>query len=405
VISCPEDISVECGEDTSPANTGSATATDGCGTATITFSDNTADDCGNTQIITRTWTATDECGNTATCIQTITVADTTPPLVECPADITVGNDLGICGAVVSYSIIGVDNCGTVTITQTDGLPSGSMFPFGSTTNTFNITDTCGNITTCSFDVTVNDTEAPVAVCNDFIAQLDATGNVSISAGDVIGNSVDNCSVLTTSVSPSSFTCTDIGPNTVTLTVTDEAGNSSTCSAIVTVEDNIDPTAICQDLTIQLDVNGIASITPEQVDNGSTDACGIQSLDVFPDSFDTGDLGLNSVTLTVTDNNGNVSTCNAIVTVEDYFSVEEFDFENEVILYPNPTSDIVILSNPQEMLLDKADIYDLTGRLVQSVPLIGMGAETVINISHLASAPYLIIIHGEGGRIIKQLIKE
>jgi hypothetical protein len=39
--------------------------------------------------------------------------------------------------------------------QTAGLPSGSLFPVGTTTNTFEVTDEAGNTNTCSFDVTVN----------------------------------------------------------------------------------------------------------------------------------------------------------------------------------------------------------------------------------------------------------
>jgi hypothetical protein len=44
-----------------------------------------------------------------------------------------------------------------------------------------------------------------------------------------------------------------------LTVTDNNGNVSTCSATVTVEDNIAPEALCQNITIQLDASGNASI--------------------------------------------------------------------------------------------------------------------------------------------------
>ena len=54
------------------------------------------------------------------------------------------------------------------------------------------------------------------------------------------------------------------------------GNSSSCTAVVTVEDNTPPIAVCQSLTVQLDAAGNASITPAQVNNGSSDACGIAS---------------------------------------------------------------------------------------------------------------------------------
>ncbi len=89
-----------------------------------------------------------------------------------------------------------------------------------------------------------------------------------------------------------------------------------CIAIVEVEDNVAPVAICRDITIQLDGLGIATITGADIDNGSHDVCGIQSLDAIPSLFTVADVGPNNVTLFVTDNNGHVNTCTAIVTVED-----------------------------------------------------------------------------------------
>ena len=59
------------------------------------------------------------------------------------------------------------------------------------------------------------------------------------------------------LSDTDFDCTDVGANTVTLTVTDNNSNVSTCTATITVEDNVAPTAICQNLTVQLDATGAA----------------------------------------------------------------------------------------------------------------------------------------------------
>ena len=120
------------------------------------------------------------------------------------------------------------------------------------------------------------------------------------------------------MSPNSFTCADIGPNTVTLTVTDNNGNSNTGTAVVTVEDTVDPIAVCNDITVGLDATGNYILDETDVNAigaGSSDACGIASLSVFPDSFTCDEIGDNTVTLTVTDNNGNTATCEATVTVE------------------------------------------------------------------------------------------
>jgi hypothetical protein len=85
----------------------------------------------------------------------ITVGDTLPPVIVCNADIIVDFNPAVNGAVVTYTApVGTDNAPGATTTQTAGLPSGSTFPLGNTTNTFTVTDTSGNTASCSFKVTV-----------------------------------------------------------------------------------------------------------------------------------------------------------------------------------------------------------------------------------------------------------
>lgn len=78
-----------------------------------------------------------------------------------------------------------------------------------------------------------------------------------------------------------------------------------------------PVAVCQDVTVTLDASGTASITVADVNNGSTGgAAGIASLEISNDTFDCSHVGnSNEVILTVTDNDGNESTCTAIITVQ------------------------------------------------------------------------------------------
>jgi len=74
-ITCPADVTIDCADSTDPSNTGSATATGGCTTPTISFSDSGMTDSCPVQAIVRTWTAIDTCGSSAVCTQTITVVD------------------------------------------------------------------------------------------------------------------------------------------------------------------------------------------------------------------------------------------------------------------------------------------------------------------------------------------
>ena len=106
-----------------------------------------------------------------------------------------------------------------------------------------------------------------------------TTGVSTSVGTTAPNYYKglefmNDSSVTVSIDQEDFTCADLGDNTITLTVTDNAGNSSTCTTTVTVEDNVAPVANCvAPFTVQLDANGQASITADDVDDGSSDNCG------------------------------------------------------------------------------------------------------------------------------------
>ncbi len=511
----------------------------------------TCEDLGSNTV---TLTVTDSTGYEAICTAIVTVEDGVPPTITCPANITVSNDLGQCGAIVDYDLTLFDNCSisNLTTTLTEGLPSGAIFPLGTTTNTIVVTDLAGLTDTCSFNVTVIDDEAPEVVCQDITVALDVTGNISILDSDLDGGSTDNCtsnsipvliaahrfdhflsyidtdtytsvspdiqitfagnpihgilgldlnpidglyytvayiidqndpylatldpqtglvtiigsnlleniysitftsdgilygisafglftidtitgtlsqlltidlsensiaynpddgliyrwsldngansisfksinpntlvvttipisgyppytvsgtqyigggefilvdnynmemitmdttgfstligpsvsyfsglefytipagpSTLSFSASQTDFTCDDIGPNTVTLTVTDGSGNASTCSAIVTVEDLIAPDLVCMDITLELESNGTATITPADVIDSSVDNCGILTSAVNIVDFDCSDIGTPvTVTVFVVDNNGNSSTCTSVVTVVDLFA--------------------------------------------------------------------------------------
>jgi hypothetical protein len=151
-------MTLECPANTNPGTTGQATATDTCGSVTITYIDVSVPGSGDTETITRTWTATDECGNSSTCVQKITVVDTTPPVITCPPDLTLE-----CPAETSPSTTGqataTDTCGSVTITYIDVSVPGC----GDTetiTRTWTASDDCGNSSTCVQTITVVDTTPP-----------------------------------------------------------------------------------------------------------------------------------------------------------------------------------------------------------------------------------------------------
>ncbi|KJD35539.1 hypothetical protein PW52_07185, partial [Tamlana sedimentorum] len=150
-------IVVEC--DAVPAAE-TLTATDICGSATVSVSDVRTDgDCLNSYTIARTWTATDECGLTTSYTQNIIVQDTTAPTFNetMPRDITVE-----CDAVPdAETITASDNCGDATVTVVDTRTDGNCISNYTISRVWTATDECGLTTTHTQTITVQDTTAPV----------------------------------------------------------------------------------------------------------------------------------------------------------------------------------------------------------------------------------------------------
>ncbi len=260
-------------------------------------------------------TVTDGHGNSSTCGATVTVEDNIAPVAACQ-NITVQLD-GSGNATIAEDAVNNgsgDACGGLTF-DTD-ITSFTCLNVGANAVVLTVTDGHGNSSTCGATVTIEDNIAPVAVCQNITVQLDGSGNATIGEDAVNNGSSDACGGLTFDTDITSFTCLNVGANAVVLTVTDGHGNSSTCGATVTVEDNIVPVAVCQNITVQLDGSGNATIAEDAVNNGSSDACGGLTFDTNTTSFNCLSVGANAVVLTVTDAHGNSSTCGATVTVED-----------------------------------------------------------------------------------------
>ena len=289
-----------------------STLSDNCEIDTVYLS-KTAFNCDNIGSNTVITTTVDMSGNFSTCTSTITVVDTISPTMVCKNINVYLDDNGEASIMAADLDDGSsDNCDTpsleISTTQF------SCVDVGNNDVTLVGTDDSGNSDSCISVVTVIDTIRPFAVCMDTTIYLDADGIATLEAVMIDGGSSDACGIDTLKASKVDFTCTDIGTETVILTVVDNNGNISTCNAMVTIKDTISPTAICKNISIQLDLSDTASITAAEIDNGSSDSCGIASMTINPSSFTCDDIGTQQVTLTVTDNHGNVSTCISMVTI-------------------------------------------------------------------------------------------
>ena len=311
---------------------GDASATDICGAVTWTndFETLVAGSCGATGTASVTFTATDECGNSTSTVATFTIEDTTSPEISVQAeDQTVecdgnGNTDALNAWLESNGgAVASDVCGTVTWTNDFTALSDDCGATGAATVTFTATDECGNASTTTATFKIEDTTAPVMNCNAISVYLGENGMYDLTAEDIAaiaGNVTDNCTsadAIDVQVSQSTFGCGDSGADGVMVTViaTDLCGNSSECHVAIGVIDTIAPVANCKEVVGQLDNNGIYTLTAEDVNDGSTDNCAIDTMYIDKYQFSCDDLGENEVTLTVVDVHGNESTCTATVVVE------------------------------------------------------------------------------------------
>lgn len=235
------------------------------------------------------------------------------------------------------------NLNSIGLTQTAGIASGNIFPVGTTTNTFTARDQAGNTNSCSFTVTVFDTQKPVIQpINSVTQSADATATWTGSAATI--NIIENCSVVSISeqyFDPNGNTIATVqsnniskqyalgaqkfllGKNKVVLIATDAAGNiSDPISFNVTVIDQTSPTISTPINIVQKNDIGscgayvkLKSLAPVAKDNVGVLSFvndypgGAVDLVLFP-------VGVTVVKWTATDFSGNVSSVTQTITIND-----------------------------------------------------------------------------------------
>lgn len=130
--------------------------------------------------------------------------------------------------------------------------------------------------------------------------------------------------------------TGLAEGSYTVNAQDACGSSATAVTVNIVNgDAAPPTAQCHS-SLELDVyaGNTLTVVPSQVNNGSTDNCGITSMSVSPNAFTVNDAGFNTITLTVEDANGNQSTCDCIAYMINATGIEEHDEDASFLIYPD-----------------------------------------------------------------------
>ena len=312
ISGCPSDITAECTGRRTTVSWVEPTASDICDPNPTLTSNRTPPSrfpLGTRRV---RYTATDASGNRRRCRFNVTIVDTTPPTVTCPADQTI-ECVSPAGAPAIFGGVVTDICDQDP-SMTYSHPSGTVFAPGTTTVTMTGTDTSGNSSTCTFDITVQDTTPPL---------IDVPGVVYLEATSAAGAQLpatttatvtDNCdaSPLVTYSPLSPGDTFPIGTTFVTCRAEDFSGNVRTSIFTVRVRDTTAPAITCPaNLTVEC-TGAAITYTPtatDAVDGSPTITC-------VPPSGSNLALGTHMVSCTATDTVGNSSTCTFFVTVQD-----------------------------------------------------------------------------------------
>ena len=343
-----------------------------------------------------TATVTDGSGCLREIAVTIEGTDTTAPQLTCPPALVVGS----CQTTVVYNLPGVeDNCPVEpsSLVQTEGLPSGGVFPVGIVNNRFVYTDPGGLRDSCSFTVEVREAAALQAMaspisCNqgcDGFASLLISGDppyAIIWSNGATGQEVGN-----------------LCAGTYTVTVLDAYGCAYQTSAIFT-----EPAAISvavDSISDDIGSQGIGAIYTSAA--GGTPPLDIQWTNLATGQTYTGE-DINGLTSAyyqceIIDANDCSYTADSIF-VNNLVTTQDVDGTTGTSLYPNPAMQFVNLVYPPDTdVLPNIDVYNITGQRVD----VGISAQypghLLLNTSKLVPGVYQVRVQLDGKNAMKQLV--
>ncbi len=242
--------------------------------------------------------------------------DSTPPVLsDCPTD----NPTVECYADVPdpAPVTALDNCDGVIAAQLDEEESNPGSNCDNViTRTWTATDSCGNSTSCTQTITVDDITAPVlSGCPTDNPTVQCYADVPAPA---IVTALDNCD----GAIPVQFDEEESNPGsncnnviTRTWTATDSCGSSSSCTQTITMNDTTPPVVTCPpDITVKAEagcegaqVTWSPATAQDNCDGALPATCNPPSGSFFP-------LGPTTVTCSATDICGNTDECSFTVTV-------------------------------------------------------------------------------------------
>ncbi|TDO04094.1 Ig-like domain-containing protein [Sunxiuqinia elliptica] len=315
---------------------------------------------GQSITLERIYRIRDYCGNPATAVQVFQSKDDIPPEAICNS-IEISVDENGQYQLTNVDIREIaqgsyDNCTSFDDLVLDFSPM--IFDcemVGKTaTGTLTVSDLSGNVSTCEATIIILDTFAPEITCQSVTLYLDENGQANLGVDDVLIGVDDNCGIDNITLSQTEFFCEDVGTQTEVITVTDIHDLSASCEFTVTVVDTIKPRVTCHDLEVLLDRSEQFTLTYDLISSDIWDECGVERIEISKDLLTCADIGLNPITITVYDVNGNANECTSNVTViaDNQQPVATNDVDTTIM---NISTTIAVLDND----------YDPDGSIIPS----------------------------------------
>ncbi|NOQ27529.1 MAG: T9SS type A sorting domain-containing protein, partial [Bacteroidales bacterium] len=238
----------------------------------------------------------------------------------------------------------------------------------------------------------------------------ADDNCEVSVPDYTGDvtATDNCDIsLDITQIPVAGTIISEITNLVTLTVTDDAGNSSEVSFEIIATDTISPVITCSNnQEVVADVTQYYTVNGTEFDlTAKTDNCGIESVE--NDLNNTASLanaqipvGTTTVVWTIRDNSGNENTCSFDITVNNSVGIEAIH-QKGISVYPNPTRGEIYIKFANNNI-HNLSISDMSGRQIFNISELQQNEK--IDLTNFENGLYIITLETDTGITIRKLLK-
>lgn len=247
------------------------------------------------------------------CEITDSVTLTNPPLLTIGV-VTVVNTSCENLPAGSATVDAAGGTGAINITWEDGQTGPTAINLVAGDIVATATDENGCTATTTATIEAIDQEPPSITANPVNIPLGPTGNITLTPQNLGVVVNDNCAVSSVTVEPTTYNCTQLGPQTITVTATDDSGNTSTTTVVATIVDDLPPTTECPPSEVRCFGDNVVQYnapvaTDNCLGNGGmwelTD--GLPSGAPFP-------VGVTTNTYTYTDAGGNPGSCSFEVTI-------------------------------------------------------------------------------------------